>query len=132
MRDYAEIIRWMSFINSEVQPSLAKWFKPVVGRRVYDQKSVENASATTNTAIAILETHFLKTGNKYFLGQEITLADLFAASSLSRGFQYVFDTKWQNRFPQVTKWFTNIINLPIWQAVVPTFTVIEDAVTREE
>jgi elongation factor 1-gamma len=121
----------MSFINSEVQPSLANWFKPLVGRRAYDQKNVENARAITNTAIAILETHFLKTGNKYFLGQDITLADLFTASSLSRGYQYVFDKKWQSRYPQVTKWFTTVINLPIWKAVVPRFTMIEEAVSGE-
>lgn len=121
----------MSFVNSEVQPHLANWFKPLVGRRTYDQKNVETASNSTNEAIAILEKHFLKTDNKFFLGQEITLADLFAASSLSRGFQYVFDNKWQSKFPRVTEWFSTVIQLPVWRAVIPKFDIVQEAVSRQ-
>lgn len=131
-REYVEIIRGMSFINSEVQPSLANWFKPLVGRRMYDQKNVETAKKTTNTAIAILEAHLLTTGNTYILGHEVTLADLFAVSSLSRGFQYVFDTNWQRTFPTVTKWFLNVIHLPIWKAIVPEPTIVTEAVSKKE
>lgn len=115
----------MSFINSEVQPPLANWFKPLVGRRTLSPERVEEARKTTNRAIAIFEQHLY--GRQYLVGDALTTADLFAASSLSRGFQYVFDKDWQQSFPQSTRWFKEIVVLPIWKNVVPETTIIENA-----
>jgi elongation factor 1-gamma len=98
----------MSFVNSEVQLPLANWFKLLVGRRVYDKENVEDAAKLTNKAITVIEAHLRS--NTDFLGQGLTLADIFAASSLSRGFQYVFDKEWQEITPHVTRWFANVVN----------------------
>ena len=38
-QDYASILRWMSFANSEVLPKLAGWFLPLVGRSPYNKKA---------------------------------------------------------------------------------------------
>ncbi|KAF1344338.1 eEF1-gamma domain-containing protein [Lizonia empirigonia] len=65
--DYATILRWMSFANTEVlTPSVA--------------------------GIHVLEEHLLT--HTYLVGERLTLADLFAASIVARGFQYFFDKKW--------------------------------------
>ena len=116
----------MSFVNSEVQPHLANWFKPLVGRRAYNQEKVEIAARTTNRAIAVINAHL--SSKTYFLGETLTLADLFAASSLSRGFSYVFDSPWQKEQPHVTRWFVNIVSQPVWKAVVPNPVIVEEAV----
>ncbi|CRK38558.1 hypothetical protein BN1708_020538, partial [Verticillium longisporum] len=37
-QDYASILRWMSFVNSEVLPPLGGWFRPLLGRDPYNKK----------------------------------------------------------------------------------------------
>lgn len=128
-RDYAQIIRWMSFFNSEIQPSLAKWYKPMSGRWPYDEQKVREAAETANKAIAILEAHF--TENTYFLGDRLTLADLLAVSCLSRGYQYVFGKEWRETFPNVTRWFLNMTDQPVWKEVASRPAFIDEPVHRE-
>lgn len=120
----------MSFVNMEVQPNLANWFKPLVGRRAYHKDKVNEARETTNRAIAVLETHL--SGRDFLATDMMTLADLFAASSLSRGFQYVFDREWQRFHPQTTRWFTSIVNTVMWRRVIPEPVLIEKAVEFDQ
>lgn len=118
----------MSLVNSEIQPHLANWFKPLVHRRPYVKENVEKASIAVNRGIAIVEAHLASKNSTYFLGETVTLADLFAASSFSRGFQYVFDRDWQDAHPYVTKWFRNLVKQPIWHMVVPSPIFVEEAI----
>lgn len=129
-REYAEIVRWMSFVNSEIQPALANWFKPLLGLRAYDEKNLKKASDTVNKAVSILENHLLTTWGTYIVSDVVTLADLFAASSLSRGYMYVFDKEWQKKYPYVTQWFRHLVKQPIWKRVVPEPVIVEEAVKR--
>lgn len=125
-RDYAQTVRWMSFVNSEIQPSLAKWYKPVSGRWPYDEEKVREAAETANKAITVLEAHFNK--NTHFLGEMLSLADLLAVSCLSRGYQYVFGRAWRESFPNVTRWFMNTVDQSVWKEVVPHPNMIDEPV----
>lgn len=86
-QDYAQILRWMSFANSEVLPPLASWFLPLVGRAAYNKKNTDIAQATCLKAVNILEKHLLS--QTFLVGERLTLADLFVTSIFSRGFEYV-------------------------------------------
>lgn len=116
----------MSFTNSEVLPNLGNWFRPLIGKDAYNKKNVEDAKRICLEAVAVLETHFLV--STYFVGERITLADLFAASLLSRGYQFVWDKEFRETFPNVTRWFETITNQPVWKAVVPEVVMIEEAI----
>jgi len=86
-QDYASILRWMSFANSEILPALGGWFRPLIGRDTYNKKSVDTAQANSLKAIGVLEKHLLT--QTFLVGERLTLADLFATSIIARGFQYV-------------------------------------------
>lgn len=116
----------MSYANSEILSALAGWFRPLIGRDPYNKKNVEDAKTKTLETIAVLETHFLV--STFFVGERITLADLFTASLVSRGFQFVWDKEWRELYPNTTRWFETITNQPIWKAVVPNVIMIDEAV----
>lgn len=116
----------MSFANAEVLPKLSDWFRPLIGKDPYNKASVENAKKITQEAVKVLESHFLV--NTFFVGERITLADIFGASLLARGFQYVWDKQWRSEFPNVTRWYETVVNQPVWKAVVPEPVFIEEAV----
>ena len=124
--DYASIVRWMSFSNSELLRALSGWFRPLIGRDPYNKKSVEDSKKEAQQILNVLESHFLV--HTFLVGERITLADLYMASQISRGFQFVLDKAWRDENPNVTRWYETIVNQPIWSAVIEKPVFIDEAV----
>lgn len=125
-QDYASIVRWMSFANSEVLTALGGWFRPLIGKDPYNKKNVEDSQKAALKAVGVLESHLLI--NTYLVGERVTLADLFTAGIVSRGFQFVFDKAWRAENPNVTRWFDTICNQPIYSAVADKPNYIDEAI----
>ena len=113
----------MSFFNSEVLPPLGGWFRPLLGLDSYNKKNVEESSKKALRAIGAVETHLVR--HTYLVGDRITLADLFAASIITRGFQYFFDKQWRQENPTTTRWYETVINQPIYSAVADKLEFLE-------
>ena len=116
----------MSFANTEILGSLAGWFRPLVGRDPYNKKNVEDHAKAAEKAIHVLEQHLL--AHTFLVGERITLADLFTASLIARGFQFVLDKKWRSENPTTTRWYETITGQPIWQKVIGKPIMIEEAI----
>ncbi|OJD17561.1 hypothetical protein AJ78_02374 [Emergomyces pasteurianus Ep9510] len=123
-QDYASILRWMSFANTELLPALGGWFRPLVGRDPYNKASVEANSKAALKAFAVLEKHL--TSNTYLVGERLTLADLFAASMSSRGFEFVLGQTWRLDNPAVTRWYETVVNQDVYKAIIPEPTFVEE------
>ena len=119
----------MSFFNSEVLPPIGGWFRPLVGRDPYNKKNVDESSKNALKAVGVVEEHLLN--NTYLAGERITLADLFAAGIISRGFQFFFDKKWRSENPNVTRWYETVYNQPIYSAVVDKLAFIDEAIKNQ-
>lgn len=119
----------MSFANHEVLPPLSSWFRPLVGRDPYHKKNVDEAKKASLKSVGVLEQHLLV--NTFLVGERITLADLFAAGIIARGFQYLFDKQWRSEYPNVTRWYATVYNQPIYSAVVGELEFIDEAVKYE-
>ena len=128
-QDYASILRWMSFANSEVLIGLGGWFRPLIGRDPYNKKSVEDSQKHALSAVKTLEDHLLV--NTYLVGERLTLADLFTVSLISRGFQYFFDKEWRSNNPNVSRWYETVYNQPIYSEVAEKFELIEKAIPNQ-
>ncbi|KAK6437831.1 elongation factor EF-1 gamma subunit [Oleoguttula sp. CCFEE 5521] len=128
-QDYASILRWMSFANSELLPGFGAWFRPLIGRDPYNKKNIDDAQKTTATNISVYESHFLV--NTYLVGERLTLADIFTAGLISRGFQFVFDKAWRSEHPHTTRWFETITNQEIYKAVVEKTEMVETAIANQ-
>jgi len=114
----------MSYFNAEVLPTLGGWFRPLQGRDPYNKKAVEDSQKAALRAISVVEAHLLN--NTYLSGERITLADLFAAGLISRGFQYFFDKAWRAENPNVTRWYETVYNQPIYSAVAGKLNFIDE------
>ncbi|KAI9741927.1 MAG: hypothetical protein M1834_000316 [Cirrosporium novae-zelandiae] len=125
-QDYASILRWMSFANSECLPSIGGFFLPIVGRSPYNKKNVEDSAKKTNEAMKVMETHL--TSNTFLVGERPTLADYFVVGLIKRGFDYLFDKKWREDFPAVTRWFETVYNQPLYSSSAPPFKFIDEAI----
>ncbi|KAK3403502.1 hypothetical protein B0T20DRAFT_401099 [Sordaria brevicollis] len=122
-QDYASILKWLSFFNSEVLPQLGAWYRPLLGQIPYNKKAVEDAQAAANKAISVVEAHLKN--NTFLVGERITLADLFATGIIARGFEFFFDKAWRAEFPNVTRWYETVYNQPIYSAVAAPFALLD-------
>ncbi|ATZ48371.1 Bcgst25 [Botrytis cinerea B05.10] len=129
-QDYASILKWMSFFNSEVLTSLGGWFRPLMGRDPYNKKNVDDSIKATAKCISVIEEHLLN--NTYLAGERITLADLFAAGIISRGFQFFFDKKWRAENPNTARWYATVYNQPIYSAVVEPLALIDEPTLKNQ
>jgi len=123
-QDYASILKWMSFFNSDIISRLGGWYLPLLGRTPYVKKNVDEAIAATAKNISILEQHFAT--HTYLVGERITLADIFCASTIARGFEYFFDKKWRAENPGTSRWFETVVNQSIYTAVIDKFNFIDE------
>jgi len=122
-QDYASILKWMSFFNSEVLPKLGAWYRPLLGKEPYNKKNVEENQKVALKAVSVVESHLLN--NTFLVGERITLADLFAVGIIARGFEFFFDKQWRSENPNVTRWYETVYNQPIYSAIAPKYTLLD-------
>lgn len=115
-QDYASILRWMSFGNTELLSNLGGWFRPLLGLDQFNKKSVEDAKKRANDAIKVFEDHLMI--NTYLVGERLTLADIMVASFSQRAFGVVLDKQWRDEHPSFTRWFDTIVEQPIFKKVL--------------
>ena len=119
----------MSFANTEIVPPIGSWFRPLIGHEPFNKKNVEDGMKAALKAVHVLEEHLLV--NTYLVGERLTLADLFTAGILYRGFQYFFDKKWREENPNVVRWYETIVNQPMYSAVAEKPPYIDTAIPNQ-
>ena len=73
--------------NTHFLPTIGAWFGPLLGRVSYNKLAVDAAKAKVEVLSAYLEKTL---ADKTFLvGDRISIADIFVASALTRGFEFV-------------------------------------------
>ncbi|GIZ46257.1 hypothetical protein CKM354_000938900 [Cercospora kikuchii] len=123
--DSASIVRWMSFANMEILLHLGGWFNPIIGRRPFVQSEVDESMKQTNKRMDILEKHL--EGRVYLVGDRLSLADLFVTGVVAGGFMFFFDQAWRESHPNVTRWFLNVYEQPIYAEVAGKAILAEKA-----
>ena len=119
----------MSYANQEVLPALGSWFFPLVGREPYNKKNVEEGSKKALKAVSVLDEHLLV--HTYLVGERLTLADLFTAAIISRGFEFFFDKQWRDENPNVSRWYETVCNQPIYSDVAGKPDFIDEAIKNQ-
>ncbi|CCG83345.1 Elongation factor 1-gamma [Taphrina deformans PYCC 5710] len=125
--DYATILQWLSFANTEVLPTLGQWFGPLIGRVPYNKKTSEDAEKSFNTKVASYLESVLKT-KTFLVGHRVTLADLVVAAHLSRGFEFVLGSEWRSQYPNITRYFETVVNQHIYKGVAGDAKLCEEPV----
>ncbi|SMN20633.1 similar to Saccharomyces cerevisiae YGR201C Putative protein of unknown function [Maudiozyma saulgeensis] len=119
----AEIIRWQSFANGDFLNEMNNYAKPLVGLQAFDAKAIVEAKKRVDTMVPIFEDHLSK--HRYLVNENITLADLTAATSFSFGFTFVLDKEWRQEHPSIVNWFNEVINGDILRDFYQDFVFVE-------
>lgn len=73
--------------NSFLIPKISGWFRPLIGNDPYNKANVEKSKGETLQGTEVLEKHLLT--NTFLVGERLTLADLFVAPVVARGYEHV-------------------------------------------
>ncbi|EGW31703.1 elongation factor 1-gamma 1 [Spathaspora passalidarum NRRL Y-27907] len=117
--EYAQILKWASFSNTEFLPTIATAHKSINGIIPYNKKLVDDALAYLDKVVAIFDARLAN--YTYLVGERITFADIFAATYFIRGFNWFFGTEWRKQHPNIIRWFNTVVASEYLVDVIPKF-----------
>ncbi|BGP56708.1 hypothetical protein JCM8202_005816 [Rhodotorula sphaerocarpa] len=108
--DHANVLRWMSFANTDLA-SVFQWFLPLVDNsRPYLKPTVEAAKAKALKALDFLEKSLAD--RTFLVGERISLADIFVACVAGPAFATVLDAEWRKAHPNCTRHYLTVAHQP--------------------
>ena len=111
----AKINQWIEFANCEIQNSAKELIYPIFhGCNINNKnnKEKDNEDKKLKKYLSLLEKEFKK-GNRYIMGDNITLADVVLFRYLRFFMMFYLNEKIRKSLcPQLTLWFENIMNTP--------------------
>ena len=108
----AKVNQWIEFASCEIQKCLQDIIYPIFNWKEYNKELSDESNKKLKQYMIILEKE-LSNGNKYILGNKITLADIILFRYLRLFMMLHFTENIRNSlFPKLTKWFENIMNSP--------------------
>ncbi|PKX89994.1 glutathione S-transferase psoE [Aspergillus novofumigatus IBT 16806] len=123
-KEYAEIIKWMSFFNTEIVILMTQQLLPQVGVIPYDKDQVELFTNMTQRSVDVVEEYLQD--RTFLVGEQLSLADLFCAGNISLGFQYFYGKAWRQEHPNVSRWYEMICHQPIYAAVTEKLQLLDE------
>lgn len=85
--DAARVQQWCLWANITLLPSIGAWFAPLLGRKPYTKQGEEAAKTALFKQTDYLEKALAT--RTFLVGDRISIADIFVASVLTRGFEFV-------------------------------------------
>ncbi|ODV64372.1 putative translation elongation factor 1-gamma [Ascoidea rubescens DSM 1968] len=124
-QEYCQIIRWLSFINSDVISEITKAIIPLFPQSSvpYNKKAVDIANATSERYIDILEKRLAD--YTYLVSERVTLADLFVAAALTFPFTFIWGNEWLVAHPNISRWWKTVIHHPALEPIYGNFKPVE-------
>ena len=106
----AKINQWIEFANCEIQNCAKELIYPIFKGKKPENKGNDNEDKKFKKYLSLLEKEFKK-GNKYIIGNKLTLADIVLFRYLRFFFMFYLTEKIRNSLcPKLTSWFENIMN----------------------
>ncbi|ODV58716.1 translation elongation factor EF-1 gamma [Ascoidea rubescens DSM 1968] len=122
--EYFEVLKWLSFINSDITTEYVNAVFPVIGAYPYNEQRVLDGRKQLNKYAKVFEDYL---GEQEFLvGTDVTLADYFAAVFFKQCFETCWDKYWAKSHPNITKWFTVVLEKPLLKKNIPDFKIIKE------
>ncbi|KAI8868952.1 glutathione S-transferase [Ramicandelaber brevisporus] len=119
LEENAQIISELFLANTEFNASWLPIRATVLGRIQYDPATIEKALADSRRFLGVYEKK-LGNGKKFLVGDRFTVADVVFFSELWKPFEHFLTPEWRAEFPNVTRYFQDIHQIPAVKAVVPS------------
>ena len=99
----AQVDSWLDFCVQDLEIPATLWIAPILGWMDNNEAVSERASQDLKKGMSVLENHLKM--ETFFVGRQITLADIAIATTLLLPLKLVLDAKAREAFPNVMRWF---------------------------
>lgn len=113
-REYFDILKWMSYTNSDFLPAIGGSILPLIGRRQIIRQDGEDSLRAFYRHCKLTDNHLRV--NKYVIGDRVTVADFFMVGMLTGAFM-VFHKVLHVEYPSMIRWFHDVYNMPMYKDV---------------
>jgi len=114
--EQSQVLQWIEYGEREINPTSATLVYPCMGIMQFNKQNYELAKDALNHILRLLNNYLRP--RTYLVGERITLADIAVASDLLLLFQWIIEPSLRESYPNVTRWFTTLINQKEFQAVL--------------
>lgn len=104
----------MCFTNTELLPAIGGCILPLLGKPQIIRHNVEDCLRAMYKECKLIDDRLA--GNKYLIGERLTVADLFTVSALA-GAYMVFHKVLRPQYTSMTRWFDEIYSIPMYKEV---------------
>ncbi|VVT58606.1 uncharacterized protein SAPINGB_P006293 [Magnusiomyces paraingens] len=108
LKERADILRWISFANSDLWGSLREIILPLVGRLPYTPETHAAAIAASARFVDYFEAHL--ENKSYIVGDHATVADYVTVGLLEVAFKTIWDKEFLSKHKGIKNWFDTVIN----------------------
>ncbi|KAG7699729.1 hypothetical protein KL951_001446 [Ogataea haglerorum] len=110
-KEEAKVWQWLSFFNSEFMSALCDWALPTMGILPYNAEQIQRGIDRLDKLAGLLEKQLAE--SKYLVGDEATLADLYASEYVKGSYSGLWDETWAKEHPGITRWLGQLKTDPI-------------------
>ncbi|KAK4139320.1 glutathione S-transferase [Dichotomopilus funicola] len=126
------ILKWMSLLNSNTLPAAAGVILPLTGVPLAVRKNVQDCLRAFYKDCRLLEDHLSSSdatsagagARKYFVGEQLTVADLFAAGVV-QFVATVFHRVLKAEYPRLWEWFCRVYETPVFREVAGELVLLD-------
>ncbi|KAG7848149.1 hypothetical protein KL941_002328 [Ogataea angusta] len=110
-KEEAKVWQWLSFINTEFMPALCDWALPSLGVLPYNAEQIQRGVDRLDQLAGLIEKQLAKT--EYLVGDEATLADLYASEFVKGSYSGLWDESWVKEHPGIARWLDQLKKEPV-------------------
>ncbi|KAF0682950.1 Aste57867_24963 [Aphanomyces stellatus] len=120
-----QVDQWADFVVNELEVPLAAIMYPIFGYRAFDSEIEKKAFEDLKKTLQVLENHLLL--RTYFVGEQITLADIAVFGALIYPFKFALDKDFRKPYSNLIRWFQTVAAQPEFAAVVGDVPLCDNA-----
>jgi len=112
----AKIMEYIHMTNYDLPPAYFGLLVPTLGFCPFDQENYDRCMVILTSYLSQLEKRIK--GKKFILFDRLTMADIKIATFLSHYMMFTLDAEKRKPFPEVTRYFSDLMTLPQFKAVL--------------
>ena len=120
----SEILQWMSLADNEILPSVSNWVLSSLNLSKIPKESVKVAKEDIIHLVETLNKTLLS--KTFFVGERVTLADISIFTALMPLYEHVFDPQTRNKYQNLSRWFSTMLEQAQVKEVVRDFIFCEN------
>ena len=119
----AQVEQWVDWVRGDLELTASVWLYPIYGFLPLVPEATEKAKEDILKLMNVLN-NFLENRN-YFVGDDVTLADIVVSCTLTPLYMKVFDNSFRQSFENVNRWYVNVVSQPNFVNVQGEITLCE-------